>query len=345
MKVFDYNNLPMLNIAWKVKGITKPSVWLMSTEDKEPIGITIKDDTMYGSLPMTLAEGIYGLKAAWLDDGKRKSAEVYELFKVTTDSAEITEDGEFDTVTLECESIMQIATANDGLSAYELSVLKGKTTLSENEWLDEVNGVRDFTTRGIAEKCRVEEELKRVESEALRQREWEFRKPLIDGVVSSTNDMLAKLNGVREDIDSKIRRMEGLIVMYQSTVANVQQVMERANTATAIASNANRQVENKIEELGLKLNQDVNMLFSGLEKALLPKIEKTTKAWIKQEYEGIAERRKSLKQIEQKLVKSTESLRPYIDKEMKSAVTDVKDVIMLDIQKQVKSWIMAKFTN
>lgn len=104
-----------------------------------PLNINIDSQgTLKGSISH-LPEGVYGIKAVWFKNGGRSPmyAERYQMFGITEYSNEAT-NPDSDTVLM----MIRLHTATygyDGLDAYELSVLRGKTNLSEDKWLDMIN--------------------------------------------------------------------------------------------------------------------------------------------------------------------------------------------------------------
>lgn len=116
-------------------------VFLVRGVEKVRIPLNINIDsqgTLKGSISH-LPEGVYGIKAVWFKNGGRSPmyAERYQMFCVTEYSNEAT-NPDSDTVLM----MIRLHTATygyDGLDAYELSVLRGKTNLSEDAWLDMIN--------------------------------------------------------------------------------------------------------------------------------------------------------------------------------------------------------------
>lgn len=104
-----------------------------------PLSVTLDSTgTLKGSVS-NLPIGIYGIKLMWNKNHGRSPmiAEKYQLFGITEYSDEAT-NPTADSATI--KTVLRSATYGyDGLDAYELSVLRGKTTLSEEEWLEKIN--------------------------------------------------------------------------------------------------------------------------------------------------------------------------------------------------------------
>lgn len=152
------NNQPQLSFKWTIYkgGQVKEDlrqadlfVWLVGRKNRIPLNVTIGDD---GSLNMQLTTeleaGIYGLKAIWFKDIFRQSGERYPIPKrgisevndvlivhSASNSSCISNDS-----TIAVKSEVNTSYGYDGLDAYELSVFRGKTTLSEAAWLEKLNG-------------------------------------------------------------------------------------------------------------------------------------------------------------------------------------------------------------
>lgn len=131
-------------------------LFLLSCKGRILIPVNAVDGVLHANIPTSLEEGMYGVKALWTkkrgcvypehrhhchhhhhDDwhcGNVRECQSIkaELFCVSNDTDE-TMGGTIKLTT-------NVATYGyDGLDAYELSVLRGKTNLSEDEWLDMIN--------------------------------------------------------------------------------------------------------------------------------------------------------------------------------------------------------------
>jgi len=116
-------------------------VFLVCGDDRLriPLNVSVNSTgTLKGSIS-NLPVGVYGIKAIWFKNGGRSPmmAEQYNLFGVTEYADEAT-NANADTAKIKV--VLHVNSYGyDGLDAYELSVLRGKTTLSESDWLDWMN--------------------------------------------------------------------------------------------------------------------------------------------------------------------------------------------------------------
>lgn len=131
-------------------------LFLLSCKGRIAIPVNAVDGVLYANIPTGLEEGVYGVKALWTKkrgcvypehrhhchhhhhddwhcDNVRECQSIKaELFCVSNDTDE--------TIGGTIKLTTNVATYGyDGLDAYELSVLRGKTNLSEDEWLDMIN--------------------------------------------------------------------------------------------------------------------------------------------------------------------------------------------------------------
>lgn len=90
-------------------------------------------------VPSGLAEGVYDLQAVWTKNEGRSIARsrIDNAFAVTQNAAEATDKGG-----ASLETVLRFRSSAgtygyDGLSAYELALLKGLTTKDETEWVEE----------------------------------------------------------------------------------------------------------------------------------------------------------------------------------------------------------------
>lgn len=105
-------------------------------EKKRKVIDAIVDD--YGSITFSLKDlipGVYGVKLIWRKNSERVPlyAELYNMFGITEYAEEATNPTK---LAANLRAKLHSATyGNDGLDAYELAVLRGKTKASEDEWL------------------------------------------------------------------------------------------------------------------------------------------------------------------------------------------------------------------
>ena len=110
-------------------------LWLVGGGNKFLVDCTAEDGVIEATLPNSLPTGVYGVQAIWTKDTccKRMMAEVQKAFAVT----DVPEDA---TPVCGSSCVIRIKSTSatygyDGLSAYEMAVLEGKTQLSEEEWV------------------------------------------------------------------------------------------------------------------------------------------------------------------------------------------------------------------
>lgn len=167
MRYFQVNNIPVVKIELKVvRGKTdkvedfsraKVYFWLTCRDNRYPISVTAEDGIISAFIPSNLKQGVYDIKAVWTKDqeypnpaeryltgnhrhyelnehsDKTCRSEVDALFAIVDSADHISENG-----TIQITS--EVATYGyDGLDAYELSVMRGKTLLDENAWLNRLN--------------------------------------------------------------------------------------------------------------------------------------------------------------------------------------------------------------
>lgn len=110
-------------------------LWFVGAGNKFLVECTTEDGVIKAVIPNWLPVGVYGVKAMWVKDVcyKRCLSEVQKVFAVTDDPSEATP-----VIGEKCVIKVKSCSATygyDGLSAYEMAVLEGKTQLSEEEWV------------------------------------------------------------------------------------------------------------------------------------------------------------------------------------------------------------------
>lgn len=149
---------PVARLEWSIyKGasgvkedFTNASVflWLIGCGNKFLVECTAENGVIKTVIPRTLPEGVYDLRAMWVKDDnccKRCMSEVEKVFGITYDPEQASP-VVGDTCTIKVKSCAATY-GYDGLSAYEMAVLKGKTTLSEEEWLNIQNATAEDLER------------------------------------------------------------------------------------------------------------------------------------------------------------------------------------------------------
>lgn len=166
VNLYFNDNLPLVKLYWEVyKGQSSVRedfsratiwLWLLTSTNKIPIDATTNKGVILAELPTTLAPDVYSIKAIWSKSGTfdfdqndilngkqlgietRVTSLIQDAFTVVDSAEKATKFGE-DAYLLKYRS--HAATYGyDGLDAYELAVMRGKTNLSEEEWLDQLNG-------------------------------------------------------------------------------------------------------------------------------------------------------------------------------------------------------------
>lgn len=154
-KVF-VSNMPTIGIKWTIfkGGSTREdlaqaevAVWLVKRDNKIPLAVEIDEQKrLCMVLPESLEAGVYGLKVVWIKDRfhpgglmaipKKGGSQVDNVLMVKTD-----DDGDCRTAdfTMGVQSEVNTSYGYDGLDAYELSYMSGKTTLDYQAWLDWIN--------------------------------------------------------------------------------------------------------------------------------------------------------------------------------------------------------------
>ena len=131
-------------------------VFLIGHENVYPVAYTLEDNVITAVIEPGLPEGVYGLKAVWFKDhnhpcelrhagqpfrntvhcGKRSQSQIDNVFGITALSEESESLPEN---TLHVKLTSAVATYGyDGLSAYEIAIMSGETTLSQAEWVGNI---------------------------------------------------------------------------------------------------------------------------------------------------------------------------------------------------------------
>ncbi len=116
---------------------------LDSHSNKIPVGVEVvqggKGSYLSLAVPTGLSEGVYDLQAVWTKNEGRSIARsrIDGAFAVTQNAEESTDKGG-----ASLETVLRFHSSAgtygyDGLSAYELALLKGLTTKSETKWVEE----------------------------------------------------------------------------------------------------------------------------------------------------------------------------------------------------------------
>lgn len=131
-------------------------VFLIGHDNVYPVTYTLEDNVIKAVIEPGLPEGVYGLKAVWFKDhhhpcelrhvgqpfrntvhcGKRSQSQIDNVFGITAlaeESESLPEN------TLHVKLTSAVATYGyDGLSAYEIAIMSGETTLSQAEWVGNI---------------------------------------------------------------------------------------------------------------------------------------------------------------------------------------------------------------
>lgn len=131
-------------------------VFLIGHDNVYPVTYTLEDNVIKAVIEPGLPEGVYGLKAVWFKDhhhpcelrhagqpfrntvhcGKRSLSQIDNVFGITAlaeESESLPEN------TLHVKLTSAVATYGyDGLSAYEIAIMSGETTLSQSEWVGNI---------------------------------------------------------------------------------------------------------------------------------------------------------------------------------------------------------------
>ena len=149
IRIYFGDLAPVANLEWSIyKGMSgvledfsnsEVFLWLVGGGNKFLIECTVENGVIKAVIPK-LPVGVYGTRAMWVKDGccgKRMLAEVQKVFGVTNSLDEATPVAG-DSFVIKIKSCAA-SYGYDGLSAYEMAVLNGKTVLSEQEWMDSQN--------------------------------------------------------------------------------------------------------------------------------------------------------------------------------------------------------------
>lgn len=143
---FLYNQ-NYINVQWTIyRGVSKVEedfrnakiiTFIASETDRIRIDGNVEDGSILLTIPENLEEGVYALEAIWTkNDGRSISRARYDkAFAVTTNQNDATDHGGTPSDARLYFKSSAGTYGYDGLSAYEIAVLKGKTTLSENQWI------------------------------------------------------------------------------------------------------------------------------------------------------------------------------------------------------------------
>ena len=141
-----------LKVDWKIfRGLSKVGedfsrsklvTFLFDGSNRLVVGCTVAENGCRGTVvvdvPSGLAEGVYDLEAIWTKNEGRSvcRCRYNRAFGVTSTASAATDGGGGTTPPRLALRSSAGTYGYDGLSAYELAVLKGKTTLSEDDWVD-----------------------------------------------------------------------------------------------------------------------------------------------------------------------------------------------------------------
>lgn len=150
-------SIPNIQVDWEIQrgpgvlehfGRSSVYTFVVCRDNKIPVSNTIDDfGHIVFTLPMDMPAGVWGLRAIWTKDEQDVLGNANAFVKVmrseidnvlgvshNINEATITSD-------IRVKAKSQIASYGlNGLSAYELAVMKGKTSLSENEWIEAQSG-------------------------------------------------------------------------------------------------------------------------------------------------------------------------------------------------------------
>lgn len=169
-------------------------VFLLGQDNVWPVTYTLEDNVIKAVIESGLPEGVYSLKAIWYKDslfpfdkkylrngrcshtcGRVSQSQVDHVFGVTALASESESAPEN---TLYIDLITAVATYGyDGLSAYEIAVMSGQTTVPQGTWIGNLTDLNDRMReiedaeqgRQSAEKLRSSAEYVRTQNEEERQ--------------------------------------------------------------------------------------------------------------------------------------------------------------------------------
>lgn len=195
-----------INLEWTVKkGIGNEAedfgrsrVYLFLASDKDRWSVPCEAGStgkVTAELPETLPEGVYHLELVWYKN--ENTIEALRAVQRTRKTCVFAIDSAISVqgskATLRLETVASTY-GYDGLSAYEIAVLRGKTSLSEEEWLD-------AASKGTAALDTLESYDKNVALSANKGRELAER---LQAQQTQYQDLSAELNNVRDSLDGKL---------------------------------------------------------------------------------------------------------------------------------------------
>ena len=160
--IVNIESIPNIEVDWEIQrgpgvlehfGRSSVYTFLVCRDNKIPVSNTIDDfGHIVFTMPMDMPAGVWGLRAIWIKDekdmlgganalAKVMRCEVDNVLGVSHNPQEVTVHRD---VKIKIKG--QIASYGlDGLSAYEMAVINGKTSLSEDEWIDRENIGAEFS--------------------------------------------------------------------------------------------------------------------------------------------------------------------------------------------------------
>lgn len=250
-----------INLSWTIsRGASKVKedfrrsslfVFLTSNNEQIPLNYTLSENVITATLPTGLPEGVYGLLAVWFKSacnpfeggndaslpplGRMSRSQVDDLFGITAVSNEA-DYSESSAVNIEVRSM--VATYGyDGLSAYEIAVISGQTTLRQSEWVSNITELNERlseieiaeTLRQTAESSRSSAEGKRASSEIVRQQnekarqEAEKKRTSLRYYTEGDNSAEIHANSVRVYAEGSVKglQLEGYKVEVKSGLDDI----------------------------------------------------------------------------------------------------------------------------
>lgn len=183
---------------------------LISSENRFAVNVDVVREVcgqqLLITVPANLPEGVYAIEAIWTKNGFRSVARSRRdaVLAVTANEEESTDHGAATTATILNIRSSAATFGYDGLSAYELALLKGLTTKDETTWVEE----------------QIETAVERIETS---------REAAVSAVVSekstSVAEILAATNRGLNSVDASIAEAEAAIGS-----AKVSAIAEAVNT-------------------------------------------------------------------------------------------------------------------
>lgn len=250
-----------INLSWTIsRGASKVKedfrrsslfVFLTSNNEQIPLNYTLSENVITATLPTGLPEGVYGLLAVWFKSasnpfeggndaslpplGRMSRSQVDDLFGITAVSNEA-DYSESSAVNIEVRSM--VATYGyDGLSAYEIAVISGQTTLRQSEWVSNITELNERlseienaeTLRQTAESSRSSAEGNRASSEIVRQQnekarqEAEKKRTSLRYYTEGDNSAEIHANSVRVYAEGSVKglQLEGYKVEVKSGLDDI----------------------------------------------------------------------------------------------------------------------------